>query len=124
VRQLLNKQKTIQFKFTTMDKNKLTQAIKDAAISDNLKEELLAMVGTEKKIDKKTAQKISDKISDEIEITLREIGDIMEEDAIEGYEEESGGIDKELNDLEEEVNQKTEEVDLAATRSQITGKEN
>ncbi|PIU14680.1 hypothetical protein COT20_02585 [bacterium (Candidatus Gribaldobacteria) CG08_land_8_20_14_0_20_39_15] len=55
----------------------------------------------------------------EAEAVIQDIGDIMVDDALDEYNEETGKIDKELDDLQKEVEEKTNDIDIAITRSQI-----
>ena len=102
-----------------MDKNKIIQAIKEAEVSDDLKQELIEIVESEKAVSQDVIQKINDRLDGEAEAVIQEIGDIMVDDALEEHDEETAKIDQELNDLQEEVETKTNDIDIAVTRAKI-----
>ena len=97
----------------------MIQTIKESAISDGLKQELIEMVESEKSLSRDIIQRINDRLDGEAEAVIQDIGDIMVDDALDEYNEETGKIDKELDDLQKEVEEKTNDIDIAITRSQI-----
>ncbi len=99
-----------------MDKNKIIKLIQRAAISSELKAELLQIVEQEENLGKETIQKLQEKLAGKADEVAQNIADIMAESATDKFNQDMDSWEKDVNDFQSEVNKKADKIDLEEAR--------
>ncbi|MDD5627033.1 MAG: hypothetical protein PHW01_03450 [Patescibacteria group bacterium] len=101
-----------------MNKESIIKLIQESKVSEDLKSELLGLVGDDEP-SPEMIQKIQARLEQAAEEKIEEVANKVAENAADTFTQDVDQLEQEENKIAQEISKKADEIDLEETRKQI-----